>query len=134
MPYPAYEGQQFYFSMTVGLTWRHEFRTIDRNGTDILDWTGWTAEAVLTDTNGALLATLTTAGADGTILLGDPDLDTDAISLTLPAAVTAGLPSTRSLSGQDNKSFVFLRLTLTDPARPVEPYIYAAGKGVINPA
>ncbi|NGZ99612.1 hypothetical protein G5V59_02445 [Nocardioides sp. W3-2-3] len=30
MPYPAYEGILFYFSITIGAPWRQEFRVLDR--------------------------------------------------------------------------------------------------------
>lgn len=136
MPYPAYEGLTFYFSITRGTAWTQEFRVIDRSapGDTVGSWTGWAASMTISDNDGTILLTLSTddgdGGGDGTIALGDPDLGNDAIVCHLGADKTALLPATGTPAGRVDKPFLHALLTLTDPTHPGEPYPFAVGKGV----
>lgn len=139
MSFPAYEGIQFYFSITVGSPWRQEFRAEDRGAPlgmifNASVWDGFDAKMTLTSEAGALLATLTSApGGDGTIHLGPSDLGPSAVVCELPATVTSGFAPTTNFSRTSTKAFVLATFSMTDPARPAEPYIFAVGKGVIVP-
>lgn len=134
MPYPAYEGLHFYFSIPRGGPWRQEFRVIDRTANEITSWAGWSASLQITDDNGTVVATLSSAaGADGTMSLGDVALGPDAIVCALPAAFTVTLPATGTPAGQTTHPFLHAVLTLTDPDHPTEPYPFAVGKGVTRP-
>lgn len=133
MPFPAYQGLEFYFSIPRGGGWQQHFRVTDRTGDGIGSWTGWSAVMTITDNDGLILATLSTAGgADGTIALGDDDYGPDAIVCTLPAESTVELAATGTPTGLTDKPFLQAVLTLTDPLYPSEPYPFAVGKGVVT--
>lgn len=137
MPYPAYEGLTFYFSISRGAAWAHHFRAKDMvaSGGVAAAWDGWSAVMKITDDTGTVLMTLSTAGgADGTITLGDPVLGMDAIVCFLPAGKTALLPATGTPSGRTDKPFLHAFLHLIDPLYPSDPHLAASGKGVTRTA
>ncbi|MEV5001935.1 hypothetical protein [Nocardioides sp. LML1-1-1.1] len=130
MPFPAYEGLQFFFKIVIGMAWRQEFAFIDRNTGEAAVWEpGWKGLFVIRDDGGRQVARLdqdgTAGGADGLVTFAD-----GMVALDLPAAFTAGLAATTTYVRVTNKPFLFGDLTLTDPTAPTEPYLAASGKGI----
>jgi hypothetical protein len=129
VPFPAYDGVQFYFHIVVSHLWHHEFAMIDRNTGQPMEFdSSWQGLCRIRDEAGTMLAELSDLGADGTVTFS-----TGLIELDLPAEFTLGLTPTTSYRPGPSKSFVYADVSLMDPDSPVpfEPYILARGKGVI---